>query len=715
MRKRPFLATGITSFFVALIGANLLPTAMYIAAACLVVMTVACIWMPWRKTVAVLCGVAALTMVALSGKTAVFCRQHTDYDGKEVSVTARITHIQQEGERLDVRVESGDLPKGTRLYMWVGETGVSVREGDLVTGQCKVVAAFDAERPQDGRTAKAQGTYLYAWPKEDTVLHWHDGQATVSRYRRALSAVRQSIRDTLQAKSATAAPLYQAMMIGDRDGLPTNVKESFRSCGIYHVLAVSGLHVSVLVGAVYWLLRALRCPRRLRAVITMAVVWMFMALCNFSPSVTRAGTMTLIALASTLFRRRADGLNSLGLAATVMLAADPFTIYDVGWQLSFAATVGLLWMAPVWQREITERLAKLPLFGAAVKPIGTAVGVTVCATLTTMPITAYWYGELSAIALMCNVLLVPPTGLLLVLAFVGTLAEAILPSVSTVIFRLADGLTQLIYAVAQRLASAPHSVVWGGDVAQIVWLFCLPLLLMLAYRWFGKRGAVRAVAVLSVTALLIACGSQSLWAPSLEVCIADEAYPTYMVHTSDSIGAVISGDTASLDAVQRWLLAEGVDKADWILWIGTVPSAHTQSADVLRTDRLILTQDASFYGSLPQADRTHWIRDGETVVLTESVSLSAYAGIYRLEAEGISVLTAMPNTEWPSDRTAYLRADIAILPTPLPNGAEQTDVSQAVVCGEEYDVYRAWHTLSGCRDMCLRSPCIEGDLCLRFR
>ena len=719
MRKRPFLATGITSFFVALIGSNLSLTVMYTVGACLVAMTVVCVLcrrIPYRKTVAVMSAIAALTMAALACKTTVMLRQHTDYDGAEVSITVRVTDIRQEEERWEVCVESGDLPKGTKLYLWVGETGIDVREGDLATGKCEIAAAFDAQQLQNGRTAKAQGIYLYAWPKDDTVLNWHDGQSTVGIYRRALWRARQSISETLEANTTFAAPLYKAMMIGDRDGLSDRVKESFRSCGIYHVLAVSGLHVSVLVGALYWLLRTLRCPRRLRAVITMVAVWMFMALCDFSPSVTRAGVMTLIALASMLFRRRADGLNSLGLAATAMLLADPFAIYDVGWQLSFAATLGILCMGPVWQREITDRIAQWPSPLAAIaKPISGAVGVTTCATLTTMPITAYWYGELSAVALVCNMLLIPPTGLLLVLAFVGTFVETVMPSLSSGVFRLADHLTQLVYAVTQKMASASYSVVWGGDAAQIAWLFFLPLLLALAYRWFGMRGIGRAVALLSVLALLIACGSRCWWTPALEVRVINEEYPTYVVHGSDGVGVVVSGDTASIDTVQKLLLEEGVDKADWILWIGTVPSVLADAADKLYTDWLILTQEPSLHASLPQADRTYWLHDGETVTLTDTVVLSAYAGVYRVETEGISILTAMSDVECPLEHTAYLQADVAVLPALLPTYAEKMEVSQMVVCGEVYDVYRAWHTLSVNRDMCLRSPQTEDDLRLRFR
>ncbi len=713
MRKRPFLATGVASFFMAAVAAMLPFVALWAVGGGWALLAVVCAVghrRVWRKSGAVLFSVLAVITLGFGLKTNVVTRQHQDYAGQQAVLTARVIDVHQDGDRLEVRVERGDLRQGTRLFLWAHRLGTEVREGDFVSGTCDLVAVFDAERSRDGVTAKANGIYLYAWPTEGTVLLWHDGQASMGWYRRAIVSVKRYISTCVEEHTDVAASLCKTMMMGERDGLSDAVKDTFRSCGIYHVLAVSGLHMSVLTGAMLLLLRLLRCPRRWRSSVIMVVVVLFMALCDFSPSVTRSGIMMLMMLSSTLFRRRAEGLNSLGLAATLMLMVDPFAIYDVGWQLSFAATLGLLCIGPVWDREITARADRLPRpVAAVVKPITTAVGVTVCATVATMPITAFWYGELSTVTLIGNLVLVQPIGLVLILSFVGVLVAGIHPWLSSTVFSAVEWLTRLIYAVAQRLSSVPWSVIWSGEPAQILWLFAAPFFVIMAYRWFRLRGVGVMLVSLGTVAMLVMCGARYWWMPLYQVRVAEYRYPTFSVRVGDEVGVVLSGDEESVAAAKEQLRKEGVEQANWVLWIDSLSTVRV-AADTLKTERLILTADSSRYAALPQAKQMTVLEDGETVRLTDSLSLTAQSGTYRFEAKNASLLTAAPDGECPTEPTAYTQVDAAVLPALLPLNAESIRAEQIVLCGTENDAYRAWNRLRHDEQTQIHVPLIEGPV-----
>lgn len=163
-----------------------------------------------------------------------------------------------------------------------------------------------------------------------------------------------------------------AMCTGDKTALSPDVTFGFRQAGLSHLLAVSGLHMAILAQAVLGLLRFLRVPRRWAALGAAGVVVPFMLLTGMTPSVVRSGVMCLVLLAGQLLRRRADSRNSLGFALLLLVLPNPYVVLDVGLQLSFAATVGLVALGPwmqdkafAWLRRGRPEEWKIPGWGAA--------------------------------------------------------------------------------------------------------------------------------------------------------------------------------------------------------------------------------------------------------------------------------------------------------------------------------------------------------------
>ena len=132
--------------------------------------------------------------------------------------------------------------------------------------------------------------------------------------------------------------MLSALCLGRDEDVPATVTADFQDSGLGHLLVVSGLHLSLVVLGVRWLLRRLRLGRRMASLMTIPVMVAFMALIGASPSILRAGLMCLCWLSGTLLRRRADGLNSLGLAMTCILLVQPYQLWQAGFQFSFLAT-----------------------------------------------------------------------------------------------------------------------------------------------------------------------------------------------------------------------------------------------------------------------------------------------------------------------------------------------------------------------------------------
>ena len=202
---------------------------------------------------------------------------------------------------------------------------------------------------------------------------------------------------------AREADLARGFVLGEDDRIDAATVEDFRRAGLSHLLAVSGQNVALLALLVMPLLAALGMPLSTRLVWLIAAIAVYVPLAGGGPSIVRAGVMGALTLLATLAGRRSSRLYGLALAAIVTLAIDPGVGADVGWQLSFAAVLGILAFAQPLRIAIVARIGGRGLRGALAD--GTAV--TVSATLSTAPLIAFHFGALSTVTLVANLLALP--------------------------------------------------------------------------------------------------------------------------------------------------------------------------------------------------------------------------------------------------------------------------------------------------------------------
>lgn len=235
-------------------------------------------------------------------------------------------------------------------------------------------------------------------------------------------------RTALSTRLLTHAPgkggrLMSAMLLGERDALLGETVREFRRLGLSHILAISGLHLHILVFLFSTLLSRLGTKPKLRLALLCFATAFYMALTGFSPSVVRAGMMSLLLSLSLLVRERSDSLTSLSLVAALMCLFSPSSLFDVGFLLSCFATFGILVMAE-WQAKRKRPSGILRRFLGAV---GGSLLITLSATLATLPITAFFFGELAWLSPLANLLLAPLFSFYLALAPFALLLAPIPP------------------------------------------------------------------------------------------------------------------------------------------------------------------------------------------------------------------------------------------------------------------------------------------------
>lgn len=287
-------------------------------------------------------------------------------------------------------------------------------------------------------------------------------------YARTVHEARRYVSRTLATHVPTkvARSIQHALLLGDRSEVDDAHRTAFAHTGLMHLLAVSGLHVLLVGMLAYQLLRPM-CMRlgwsrrrvdAVRAGLTMMLLLAYMAITGGRPSVVRATLMASLLIGGTLTNRVYASLNALGAAALVLLWMRPAALYDPGFQLSFAAVIGIVLFNP----KLMDILPSAFTHGTARRFVTQSVTVSTAALLGTTPFLLLHFGFASGAGLLLNVVAIPLTALALA-AGVLTVATSTLPQVAHLFGGAADILTQLLLFIAQTGA------VWLGH-----WQWAVP-------------------------------------------------------------------------------------------------------------------------------------------------------------------------------------------------------------------------------------------------
>ena len=284
--------------------------------------------------------------------------------------------------------------------------------------------------------------------------------------------------------------LLEGLLIGERRQLPPTVLADFRRAGVYHVLAISGFNVALVAGSAFLLLRLVRVPAAVAAVLALATLGAFAAVVGGQPSVLRATIMGGLLLAAGLLGRESRVWNSLGAALLALLALDPGSLAEPGLQLSFAATAGLLHLGP-WIRAALPSWCPGPLRSALAVSAGAQLGVT--------PVMLAHFGQLAPLGVVANLVVVPLAAVLTV-GGVLTLAVATLHEpLAHVLFQSAWLLLVTLRAVVRVFAALPGAAVYLPPPSGLA-MVASGLALVLA-PWARGRTARLGVAALALVAV----------------------------------------------------------------------------------------------------------------------------------------------------------------------------------------------------------------------
>ena len=295
--------------------------------------------------------------------------------------------------------------------------------------------------------------------------------------------VRRLIRRAIEQNlSGGPAGLLKGVLLGAKHAVPEEVKTTFAQTGVNHVLAVSGLHVGLIAGTVFFMLKMLGVGRGITAALTICALIFYALITGLPPSVVRASTMGCVALLGLVGQRDIDGGNILGIAGLGLLIARPQDLFDVGFQLSFVATGGIL----IFYRPLRDLLPKKK--GWYDTCIAGPLSVSLAAQATTLPFVAGYFGLVSVVGLIANLIVVPLIGLGVGLGLLTVVAFACWEPMATIL----NAANWLILSGAIKCAEFMAEPEWAAfEVARLSWvifaiyLILIPLIHPTARRLWG--------------------------------------------------------------------------------------------------------------------------------------------------------------------------------------------------------------------------------------
>lgn len=378
-----------------------------------------------------------------SGKTieaTVNARQH--FNDYSASYHITITEIDGEKVRINTVLES-DFP-----------LDFAPREKVILTVSLSKYEGYD-DSLFSRCHARSKGIIFTAVPEEDSNYQIVGSSNSFSgRLNEMRSLMSAGIRHRTNKESAG---MISALLIGDRSYLSESAERDFRRLGLSHVLAISGMHLSIIASALGFILKKVRLPQKFRSAITISVILLYTTLTGFSMSVLRATLMLIMLTAANIFGRKSDPITSLLFSVSLICLFDIRAVCDVGLTLSFSATLGI---TTAGQRALNKIdlfssnsvFKNLPsFFKAPIFYIMSSFAVSISAVFFTLPFSWIWFGELSLISPLSNLIFIPLFQILMyVIPFI--LLHPVMPIAASVAASIATFISNVISSLADSVA-----------------------------------------------------------------------------------------------------------------------------------------------------------------------------------------------------------------------------------------------------------------------
>lgn len=363
--------------------------------------------------------------------------------------------------------------KGTCLLLYLKNKKQKLEYGDEITFQAEYEKA-DTARNYGGfdynKYLKTNKIYGIVKAKKIDIIE----KENYNKVLMLISKFKNSIIDNCnKILEKDEAALLTGILIGNKDNLSNDIKESFRQSSLSHLLAVSGAHMTYIILAITLLLDKIKIHKKLGKIITILLLVFFTILTGISSSVTRACIMAIYVIIGSLIYRRPNILASISISFLLILIINPYKILDVGLQLSYGGTIGILIFNKNLESTIKKLFNKTNLqilynpknrlllfFSKILKYIKNMFIISVSANLIIFPIIAYHYNTFSLTFFISNILAGPLLGIIIILGFITIIISFVSIKISRIFSYALSIFLKLLIGITNLCSNLPLSKIY---------------------------------------------------------------------------------------------------------------------------------------------------------------------------------------------------------------------------------------------------------------
>ena len=275
-----------------------------------------------------------------------------------------------------------------------------------------------------------------------------------------------------------------AFLIGSREYMSQDMKYIVTSSGIAHIFAVSGMHIGILAGAVFYLLRSFKVNIKYNIIATTIVLLIYAYICGFPPSVNRAVLMCVMVMYGRVIGRRNDLLSIISLSAIILLIVNPINLFNLSFMLSYGAVFGIVLL----YKPIARVLNFVPEFA---KPI---ITTSLSTNIAILPIMTGYFNSLSLYFLITNVIVLPFVAFAYVVLIIGVLIAVIIPPI-TFIVTFSGYFFTAIRMILELISSLPFAVISIGSMGVFVIFYYFTIIITSDYILLDKKFTNKALLI----------------------------------------------------------------------------------------------------------------------------------------------------------------------------------------------------------------------------
>lgn len=458
------------------------------------------------------------------------------------------------GAKVTVRPELPGL-RGVKAVYYGDAALLEMTPGCTVTDDVHLKSAAKIQ-DDEVTTFTSRGVFLLAYGGGEAVYGYSGASSPRWWPARLGHAMQKEIRELYPGE---AAGFMTAILTGDKTLLDDSAGTDLSEAGIYHIMAVSGLHCSFLLLLVLALVGKKR--RRTAVCIAIPVLFFYALLTGARPSVVRACVMLSLVLIAPAMRREGDPPTALSFALLLILLQNPFAAASISLQLSFGAVAGMLWLTPKLDRFLRGEKER----GRVFRVLSASFSATCGALVFTLPLTAYNFDFLVLVSPLSNLLCLWAVSMIFAVGLISVLLGFMWMPLASAAALVPKGLIAYVLLVVHALAKIPYHALYYTNPFLKYWLVYLYILFGTAY--FCKPKARRKYAVASVLAALSLAATVKLghlfyaWG-ALDVVAVDVGQGASTIMASGGQFALMDCGSGN-----SWLGA-GSDTADQLLSMG---------------------------------------------------------------------------------------------------------------------------------------------------